>query len=66
MAKKGKRTSGSAERVAALRREIERLKGAAAANASEPKKTEDTNQKRPLSARDFINKRMAELDKQDD
>jgi len=66
MTKKVKRTSGNAERVAALRREIERLKGAAAANASEPEKAEDNNQKRPLSPRDFINKRMAELDKQDD
>jgi hypothetical protein len=66
MAKKVKRTSGSAERAAALRREIERLKGAAAANTSEPEKAEDTNQKRPLSPRDFINKRMAELDKKDD
>lgn len=66
MPKKGKRTTGSVERAAALRREIERLKGAAAPNASEPEKAEDTNQKRPMSARDFINKRMAELDKQDD
>ena len=66
MAKKVKRTSASTERVAALRREIERLKGAAAENASEPEKAEGNNQKRPLSPRDFINKRMAELDKQDD
>jgi hypothetical protein len=64
MAKKTKRTSGGAERAAALRREIERQKGAGAAQEAE--KAEDTNRNRPLSPRDFINKRMAELDKQDD
>jgi hypothetical protein len=64
MAKKAKRTSAGAERAAALRREIERLKGASAASPSEPDEGEGA--KRPLSPREFINKRMAELDKKDD
>jgi hypothetical protein len=66
MAKKAKQTSEGAERAAALRREIERLKGASAGNPSEPEEAEGATRKRPLSPRDFINKRMAELDKKDD
>ena len=66
MAKKVKQTSEGAERAAALRREIERLKGVGAASPSEPDQAEGANRKRPLSPRDFINKRMAELDKKDD
>jgi hypothetical protein len=66
MAKKAKPTSDSAERAAALRREIERLKGTTAASPSESDKAEGAKPKRPLSPRDFINKRMAELDKKND
>jgi precorrin-6B methylase 1 len=66
MAKEAKQTSDSAERVAALRRELERLKGATTASRSASDEAEDAKRKRPLSAREFINKRMAELDKRDD
>jgi len=66
MAKKAKQTSDSAARLAALRKEIERLKGTAAASPSESDEAEGAKPKRPLSPRDFINKRMAELDKKDD
>jgi hypothetical protein len=66
MAKKPKQTSDGAERAAALRKEIERLKGGSPASPSEPDEAEGTNRKRPLSPRDFISKRMAELDKKND
>ena len=66
MAKNAKQTSEGAERAAALRREIERLKAAGAASPSEPDEVQSDSRKRPLSPRDFINKRMAELDKKDD
>ena len=66
MAKKVKQTANSAERVAALRKEIERLKGGTAASPLESDGAESAKPRRSLSARDFINKRMAELDKKDD
>jgi hypothetical protein len=63
MPEKRNETSDAAERAAALQKEIERLKGGNAPGLSKSDQPESADQKRPLSPREFIKKRMAELDK---
>jgi hypothetical protein len=63
MPERSNQNRDAAERAQALRKEIERLKSGSGGGSSNTDRADNADQKGSLSPRDFINKRMDDLDK---